>query len=81
MVPAKDKGITRIVTAPAGTQLYDIETGAALVKLGGTGNIRLTSPFSVSTTQYAVILTTGGTQQLVRINKAATTLVASSQLT
>jgi len=80
MVPAKDK-TARVITAPAGTQLYDIESGAALVKLGGTGSIRLHSPFAYSTTQYAVILTTGGTQQLVRINKTGTTLLASSTLT
>ena len=80
MVPAKDK-TARIITAPAGTQLFDIETNAALTKLGGTGNIRLFSPFAVSLTQYAVILTTGGAQQLVRINKLGATVVASSALT
>jgi len=78
MVPAKDK-VARLVNVPANTPLYDIETGAALVKLSASA--KLYSPFSVNATQYAVIVTTGGTQQLVRVNKAATTLVASSQLT
>lgn len=78
MVPAKDK-VARLVNVPSGTQLFDIESGAAIVKLSVAA--KLYSPFMVNATQYAVIVTTGGVQQLARVNKTGTTLVASSQLT
>ena len=78
MVPAKDKS-ARIVTAPLGTQLYAIDTNAPLVKLASAS--RLHSPFAVSLTQLAVIVTTGGVQQLARVNKSAVTIVATSALT
>ena len=79
MVPAKDK-VARLLKVAANTQLYDIESGTPLVKLSVAAT--LYSPFSVNTTQYAVIVTTGGVQQLARINKVGgVTLIASSQLT
>jgi hypothetical protein len=78
MVPAKDK-LARMLSVPAGTQLYAIDTGAALVKLASAS--RLYSPFTYSTSQYAVIVTTGGMQQLVRVTKAGVALLATSALT
>jgi hypothetical protein len=77
MVPAKDK-TARLLSVPAGTQLYALETGAPLVKVAATS--RLLSPFAYSLTQYAVIVTTSGVQQLVRVNKAGTALLATSAL-
>ena len=78
MVPAKDK-TARLISVPANTQMFDIETGAPTTKIGTA--TKLYSPFMVNTTQYAVILTTGGVQQLVRINKVGTTQVAAATLT
>ena len=78
MVPAKDK-LARLIAAPINTQVYALETGAPLVKLSTAA--KLYSPFAYSTTQWAVILVTGGTQQLVRVNKTGTTVVSTVALT
>lgn len=78
MVPAKDK-TARMLRLAAGVQLFDISSGAPLVKMSSAATVH--SPFAVSTTQYAVVITTGGVQQLARVNTADASLVATSVLT
>jgi hypothetical protein len=78
MVPVADKA-ARMLSIPAATQLFDISTGAPLVKMSAAAKVH--SPFAVNATQYAVVVTTGGVTQLARVNKADASLVASSLLT
>ena len=80
VIPAIDK-VPRLLSIPVGTQFYTPDTNEPLVKLGGTAPARVYSPFAVSATQYAVVISTGGVQQEARVNRAAVTVISSSPIT
>lgn len=79
MLPVKDT-IPRLVSIPVGTQFYSIIDNKPVVKLGGTVPARVNSVCALSDTQYAVRISTGGVPQLLRVNKADVTVIASSPI-
>ncbi len=79
MVNAADK-TPRLLLVPVGTQFDTPTDGTPLVKLGGNAAARVFSPFRVNATQYAAVISTGGVQQLVRVDVAAVSVLASSPL-